>query len=99
MTRRERSLLFTVLTSICNIIITLIIEVLLLVELFMLLRAVPSLGNSFPVQIILPFILIAGLIISLVIFSRFSGWVIRTFKLEEKLDPKIVSRYCPKDTL
>lgn len=99
MTLKERSLLFTLLTSICNIAITLVIEILLLVCMFMLFKAVPSLANSMPVQIILPFLLIAGLIISLMIFAKFAGWVIRTFKLEDKIDPKIVSRYCPKDSL
>ncbi|MBQ3965777.1 MAG: hypothetical protein II684_02960 [Treponema sp.] len=99
MTLKERSLLFTVLTSICNIVITLIVEILLLVALFMLLRSVPSLSSSMPVQIIIPFILIAGLFISLMIFARFAGWVIKTFHLEDKIDEKIVNRYCPKDSL
>ena len=99
MTLKERSLLFTILTSLCNIIITLIIEILLLIGMFMLLKSAPSLASSMPVQIVLPFVLIAGLFISLMIFAKFAGWIIRTFKLEDKIDPKIVARYCPKDTL
>jgi len=99
MTLKERSLLFTVLTSVCNIVITLIVEILLLVIFFMLLRAMPQLANSMPVQIIIPFVLIAGLFISLMIFAKFAGWVIRAFKLEGKIDQKIVDRYCPKNTL
>ena len=99
MTLKERSLLFTVLTSICNIVITLIIEILLLVALFMLLRSVPALANSFPVQILIPFVLIAGLFLSLMIFARFAGWIIKTCNLEDKIDAKIVNRYCPKDSL
>ncbi|MBQ7158656.1 MAG: hypothetical protein IJS09_04415 [Treponema sp.] len=99
MTLKERSLLFTVLTSICNIVITLIVEILLLIAFFMLLRSIPQLANSLPVQIVIPFVLIAGLIISLMIFAKFAGWIIRTFKLENKIDSKIVNRYCPPDTL
>ena len=99
MTVKERSLLFTVLTSICNIIITLAVEILLLVLLFMLLRSVPSLADSMPVQILIPFVLIAGLFISLMIFARFAGWIIKTFHLEGKIDDKIVNRYCPNNTL
>ncbi|MDE5613757.1 MAG: hypothetical protein K2I74_03810 [Treponemataceae bacterium] len=99
MTKKERSLLFTVLTSVCNIVITLAIELLLLAALFMLFHGVPALANSMPVQILIPFALIAGLFISLMIFAKFAGWVIRAFKLEDKLDEKIVNRYCPKDSL
>ncbi len=99
MTVKERSLLFTVLTSICNIVITLIVEILLLLALFMLLRSVPALANSMPVQILIPFVLIAGLFISLMIFARFAGWIIKSFHLEGKIDDKIVNRYCPKDSL
>ena len=72
MTLKERSLLFTVLTSICNIVITLIVEILLLIAFFMLLRSIPQLANSLPVQIVIPFVLIAGLIISLMIFAKFA---------------------------
>lgn len=99
MTTKERSLLFTVLTSVCNIIITLVIELVLLGALFVLFHSVPSLAQSLPVQILIPFVLIAGLFISLAIFSKFAGWVIRIFKLEDKIDEKIVTRYCPKDSL
>lgn len=99
MTVKERSLLFTVLTSVCNIVITLAIELLLLAALFVLLRSVPALANSLPVQVLIPFVLIAGLFISLAVFARFAGWVIRAFNLADKLDEKIVNRYCPKDSL
>ncbi len=93
MTKKERSALFTVLTSVLNIVITLSIEAVLIVGLFFIIRMIPNAQDNIPVTVVLPFILFAGLIAGLLSFVKVTGWIIKTFKLEDKLDAKIVKRY------
>lgn len=97
MTKHERSVVFTLVTSVCNIILTLIIELLLIVCLGLLFKFVPSAANAIPTQVVLPFILFAGLVVSLMLFVRFAAWIIKTFHLEDKLEEKLVRRYIKED--
>lgn len=96
MTRHNRSILFTLLTSICNIIITLII-VLGITGSFVFIcwkiGLVKEGADNTIFMVVLPFVFFASLVISLKTFVHFARWVISTFKLETKLDPKIVHRY------
>jgi hypothetical protein len=56
----------------------------------------PNLSESVFVQIALPIILLIGLIAAMSISVHTVGWAIKKFHLEDKLDPKVVSRYQKK---
>lgn len=101
MTRQTRSTIFTLATSICNIIITLFF-VILIGGIFIgisvgLLKVNPQENIIF--EVLLPFVFIAALIISLKVYMIFARFVIRVFKLEDKLNPKIIQRYLKKEVL
>ena len=93
MTKKNASTLFTILTSLLNIAMTLVIEVVLIIGVFCIVRLIPNAQDNIPVQVVIPFVLFAGLVIGLLSFVRVTAWIIRTFKLEDKIDEKIVRRY------
>ncbi|MBP3772316.1 MAG: leader peptide processing enzyme [Treponema sp.] len=96
MTKKERTLLFTICVIIYNIIIGLAIEAVLIVSLLFFLAENPKLAESVFTQVALPLLLLIGLIAAMSISVRSVGWAIRKFNLEDKLDPKVVSRYQKK---
>lgn len=93
MTIKERTFIFNVIVNIFNIIIGLAIEGALLACLFYILPKIPNSENSIPTQVILPFLLFAGLIIAMLISIKFVAWTIRRFDLYDKIDPKIIKKY------
>lgn len=97
MTKSERSTLFTVLTSILNIALTLAIELAIITALFFFINKMGYTQENIPLSVVLPFVLLAGLFLSFVLFVRVCAWIIRTFHLEDKIDQKIVNRYIKDD--
>lgn len=98
MTRHTRSIFFTIITSICNIIITLVIVggsfflVSYLAYNFGLLKE----GSSNMLYMaLIAIVFFFGLIASLKVYMIFARWVIRVFKLDGKLDQKILDHYSP----
>lgn len=97
MTKQERTFIFNILVIIFNVIIGLAVELALIAILFGALLKIPGVADSFPVQVILPFLLLAGLIIAMVISVKCVTWAIKTFKLTDKIDQKIIKRYIRED--
>ena len=96
MTKKERTFLFNICVILYNILIGLAVTAVLLISLLFFLAENPNLSESVFVQIALPIILLIGLIAAMSISVHTVGWVINKFHLEDKLDPKIVSRYQKK---
>ncbi|WP_294429812.1 hypothetical protein [uncultured Treponema sp.] len=96
MTIKERTFLFNIAVILYNIILGLIIEAVLLIALLFFLAEHPNLSESIFSQIALPVLLLIGLIAAMAISVHTVGWAIRKFHLEDKLDPKVVSRYQKK---
>ena len=96
MTTKERSFLFNLCVIVYNILIGLAVTVVLLISLMFFLTENPNLSESIFVQIALPIILLIGLIAAMSISVHTVSWAIKKFHLEDKLDPKLVSRYQKK---
>jgi hypothetical protein len=96
MTKKERTFLFNICVILYNILIGLAVTAVLLISLLFFLAENPNLSESVFVQIALPIILLIGLIAAMSISVHTVGWAIKKFHLEDKLDPKVVSRYQKK---
>ena len=93
MTTKERTLVFNICVILFNIIVGLLVELVLIVALMFFIAENPNLGESVFMQIALPILLLIGLIAAMSISVHSVGWAIHKFHLEDKLDPKVVSRY------
>ncbi|MBQ4378205.1 MAG: hypothetical protein II821_03290 [Treponema sp.] len=96
MTTKERTFLFNLCVIIFNIILGLLVEGVLVISLAMFFAENPNLQESVFAQIALPILLLIGLIATISISVHVVGWAIKKFHLEDKLDPKLVSRYQKK---
>ena len=96
MTKKERTLLFNLCVIVYNILIGLAVTAVLFISLLFFLAENPNLSESIFVQIALPIILLIGLIAAMSISVHTVGWAIKKLHLEDKLDPKVVSRYQKK---
>ena len=96
MTKKERTFLFNICVILYNILIGLAVTAVLLISLLFFLAENQNLSESVFVQIALPIILLIGLIAAMSISVHTVGWAIKKFHLEDKLDPKVVSRYQKK---
>ena len=96
MTKKERTLLFNLCVIIFNIVIGLLVEGVLLLSLLFFFTENPNAGETVFGQIALPILLLIGLIAAMSISVHAVGWAIRKLHLEDKLDPKVVSRYQKK---
>lgn len=96
MTKKERTFLFNLCVIIYNIFIGLAVTAVLFISLMFFLAENPNLSESLFVQIALPIILLIGLIAAMSISVHTVSWAIKKFHLEDKLDPKVISRYQKK---
>lgn len=96
MTTKERTLVFNLCVIIFNIFVGLFVEAVLLISLLFFINDNPNLGESVPMQVVLPLLLLVGLIVAMSISVRTVSWAIKKFHLEDKLDPKVVNRYQKK---
>ncbi len=94
MTTKERTLLFNIAVAIYNIILGLVIEGFLIFACWFILIGLPEESQkSVPVNVLLPFILIIGLIAAISISRNTVIWALDRFDLRDKLDPKLSKRY------
>ena len=96
MTKKERTNIFNLCVIIFNIAIGLTVELVVLGCIMLMLKANPNLGETMPMQVILPILLLAGLFVAMSLSIRTISWVIQKFNLADKLDQKVVSRYQKK---
>lgn len=99
MTIKERTFLFNLCVIIYNIMLGLIVEGIFffLFLLFIAKTNNQNMGESIYIQIALPVMMLVGLIIAIVISTKTVGWFIRKFKLEDKLDKKVIDHYKKDD--
>ncbi|MBO6217963.1 MULTISPECIES: hypothetical protein [unclassified Treponema] len=96
MTTKERTFIFNLCVILFNIIVGLFIEAILLLGLLFFLAENPNLQESVFTQVAIPILLLIGLIAAMSISVHAVSWAIKKFHLEDKLDPKVVSRYQKK---
>lgn len=96
MTIKERTFIFNICVIAFNIVVGLLVEAVLLLGMLFFLAENPNLAESVFSQVALPILLLIGLIAAMSISVRSVSWAIQKFNLEDKLDPKVVSRYRKK---
>ncbi len=96
MTKSERTTIFNLAVILFNIVTGLAVELVIIAILFVILHKNPNLSESVPMQVILPFLLLIGLIIAMSISVRVISWAIDKFNLKDKVDSKAISRYQKK---
>jgi predicted membrane protein len=72
-----------------------IILVLLLITAFILYKVL-KLQNGTALQIALPIIFIAAVVIDFLLYTPLTKWIIRTFKLEDKIMYELSHKYASK---
>ena len=98
MTVKERTFLFNCFVWLMNAVLFILIEGGLYLGLMLyVLPQFKDAENSGIVNAILPIILIAGLFVCIAISVNIVTWVIKHFELQDKLNPKLVSRYLKND--
>ena len=93
MTVKERTRIFNLVVIIFNVALGLLVEGIVMGLLIFVLKSNPNLGESTFSQVALPLVLLVGLIIAMSISVKVISWAIVKFNLQDKLDPKVVSRY------
>ena len=96
MNKKTYTVLFTIVSTIANIILTFLIIALLLLGVSAFYFKV--LGKTTPgtgLAILWMISFVAGLILGMFLFSKLGSWVIDRFNLATKLDPKILGKYLP----
>ncbi len=94
MTKSERTLLFNIIVGLFNIVIGLLIEGFLILAGYILLADLtPEARESVPVNVLLPFVLLIGLIAAMSISRSCVIWALDKFNLREKLDSNLLKRY------
>ncbi|MBP5174484.1 MAG: hypothetical protein ILP07_01040 [Treponema sp.] len=100
MNKKTYTVLFTIISTIFNIIMTLgiIVALMILVAFvyFKVLNAGVQASSALLVAWAICFF--GGLIVSMMLFGKICGWVIEKFHLASKLDPKVLGRYLPNGT-
>lgn len=96
MTTKERTFVFNICVIAFNIVVGLFVEAIVLLALLFFLTEHPNLSESVFAQVALPLLLLIGLIATMSISVHAVSWAIKKFHLEDKLDPKLVSRYQKK---
>ena len=96
MTIKERTRIFNLVVIVFNVAIGLLVEGIVIGLLILILKSNPSLGESTFSQVALPLVLLVGLIVAMSISVKTISWAIEKFNLQDKLDPKVVSKYVKK---
>lgn len=93
MTIKERTFLFNICVIIYNIFLGLVVEGFFFFLFLLFMAKNPNLGESVYIQIALPVMMLAGLILAIAISTKTVGWFIRKRHLEDKLSEKVIEHY------
>lgn len=97
MTTHERTVIFNLCVALFNIILGLAIELVLVGGSFIFLSKFPAIANGISVNVLLPFILFAGIILAMMLSVKTISWAIKKFDLQNKLEQKAIKRYIHED--
>ena len=97
MTTHDRTLIFNICVALFNIILGLAIELVLVGGIFIFLSKFPAIANGISVNVLLPFILFAGIILAMMLSVKTISWAIKKFDLKNKLEQKAIKRYIHED--
>lgn|SRR5574344_349776 len=95
MNKKGNTVLFTIISTICNILMTLVIIAALSLLAIVIMNRVIKTTNGTVYQVVLMICFLGGMVLSMFLFVKLTGWVIKKFNMESKLDPKLLGRYVP----
>ena len=93
MNKRLNTVLFILAGTIVNVIFAIFF---VLVLLLILGNVGPFLGKD-KISILILFCIIAGILISMIVYQKLSVWVIKKFNIQDKLDPLFTSHRSKKN--
>lgn len=95
MNKKMFTVLFTIISTIVNILLTLCVIVLLIILSTLVMGRILGLEDPNVYTVVWMLSFLGGMVLGMFLFVRLTGWVIKKFNLEKKLDPKIVGKYVP----
>lgn len=97
MTKIYRTLIFNLLVGLFNIVLGLAIEFVLIGGSFIFLARFPAIAGGISVNVLLPILLFAGIILAMIISMKTISWAVKKFNLQDKVDHKAIRRYLSED--
>lgn len=95
MNKKANTILFTIVSTIANILMTIIIIGVLCLAAILILNRACNITNGNIYQVVLMICFLGGMVLSMFLFVKLTGWVIKKCNLEPKLDAHLLGRYIP----
>lgn len=92
MNKKHFSLLFLLVATVLNIVMTIVIIVALIVLAMLLIRVILHIDNPMVAMIAWMVCFIGGIILDMFVYSKLMNYAITRFKLEDKLDPRMLGK-------
>ena len=92
MTKKHFSLLFLLIATVLNIVMTIVIIVALIVLAMLLIRVILHIEDPMVAMIAWMVCFIGGIILDMFVYSKLMNSVITRFKLDDKLDPRLLGK-------
>jgi energy-coupling factor transporter transmembrane protein EcfT len=93
MNKKSNTVLFTIVSTIVNILMTLLIIIALCLIAVVILNKIFKITNGAVYQVVLMICFLGGMVLSMFLFVKLTGWVIKKFHMESKLDAHLLGRY------
>lgn len=95
MTKKGNTILFTLISTVANIIMTLLIIMVLCLLSFVIMNFGFKIHNGQAYQIVWMACFLGGLVLGMFLFAKICGYVIEKFNLDKKMDAHVVGKYLP----
>lgn len=95
MNKKANTLLFTLISTVANIIMTLAIILILCLISFLIMNNMLHIKNAQLYTVVWMFCFLGGMVLGMFLFTKLCGIVINKFDLESKLDSRLLGKYIP----
>lgn len=95
MNKKTYTVLFTIVSTIINILCTLIVIAAFMALATLLLNKVIKCTNGQVYMVVYMFCFLGGMVLNIFLFSKASAFFIKKFNLSDKLDPRLMGRTLP----
>ena len=92
MTKKHFSLLFLLIATVLNIVMTIVIIVALIVLAMLLIRVILRIDSPMVAMVAWMVCFIGGIVLDMFVYSKLMNYAITRFKLEDKLDPRMLGK-------
>lgn len=95
MSKKSNTIIFTLVSTVLNILMTLLIIIALCLLSFVVMNYIFKIHNGQAYQIVWMICFLGGMVLGMFLFVKICGWVIDKFHLADKMDAHIVGKYLP----